>query len=75
MSVTIEAVFENGVLRPSGPLPLKGGERVQIVVSKVEAESPLLKAYGIMGFKGTVEEAEYLALSPELLPEESCCST
>jgi len=31
---------------------------------------PLLKAYGIMGFKGTAEEAEDFALGPELLPEE-----
>lgn len=34
-------------------------------------ESPLLKAYGIMSFKGTADEAEHFALDPELLPEES----
>ena len=28
------------------------------------------KAYGIVGFTGTAEEAEYFALHPELLPEE-----
>jgi predicted DNA-binding antitoxin AbrB/MazE fold protein len=69
MSITVEAVYENGVLRPSEPLPWKEGERVRIEVSSLE--SPLLKAYGIMGFKGTAEEAEYFALDPELLPEES----
>jgi hypothetical protein len=42
---------------------------VQIEISSLD--SPLLKAYGIMGFKGTAEEAEYFALAPELLPEES----
>jgi predicted DNA-binding antitoxin AbrB/MazE fold protein len=69
MSITVEAVYENGVLKPSQPLPWKEGERVRIEVSSLE--SPLLKAYGIMGFKGTAEEAEYFALDPALLPEES----
>ena len=69
MAITVEAVYENGVLRPSEPLPWKEGERVSIAVSSLD--SPLLKAYGIMGFKGTAEEAEYFALDPELLPEES----
>ena len=69
MAVTIEAVYENGVLKPSQPLPWKEGERVRIAVSSLD--SPILKAYGIMGFQGTAEEAEYFALDPELLPEQS----
>jgi predicted DNA-binding antitoxin AbrB/MazE fold protein len=68
MAITVEAVYENGVLKPAEPLPLKDGERVRVAVSSLD--SPLLKAYGIMGFKGTAEEAEYLALDPDLLPEE-----
>ena len=68
MAVTVEAVYENGVLKPSEPLPWKDGERVRVAVSSLD--SPLLKAYGIMGFQGTAEEAEYLALHPDLLPEE-----
>jgi predicted DNA-binding antitoxin AbrB/MazE fold protein len=69
MAITVEAVYENGVLRPAQPLPLKDGERVRVAVSSLD--SPLLKAYGIMGFQGTAEEAEHLALDPDLLPEES----
>ncbi len=69
MAITVEAVYENGVLKPAEPLPWKDGERVRIEVSSID--SPLLKAYGIMGFKGTPEEADYYALSAELLPEES----
>ena len=60
MAVIVEAVYENGVLRPAEPLPWKEGERVRVEVSSLD--SPLLKAYGIMGFKGTAEEAEYFAL-------------
>jgi predicted DNA-binding antitoxin AbrB/MazE fold protein len=69
MTITIEAVYENGVLRPLQPLPWKEGERLRIAVSSLD--SPILKAYGIMGFQGTAEEAEHLALAPEFLPEES----
>jgi predicted DNA-binding antitoxin AbrB/MazE fold protein len=67
MMITIEATYENGVLKPSQPLPLKEHEKVRISVqSDVQHErSPLLEAYGIMGFKGTAEELEYFALSPE----------
>jgi len=68
MSISIEAIYENGVLKPSGPLPWKEGERLRVDISSLD--SPLLKAYGIMGFKGTAHEAEYFALAPELLPEE-----
>jgi predicted DNA-binding antitoxin AbrB/MazE fold protein len=68
MAITVEAVYENGVLKLSEPLPWEDGARVRVAVSSLD--SPLLKAYGIMGFKGTAEEAEYFALHPGLLPEE-----
>jgi predicted DNA-binding antitoxin AbrB/MazE fold protein len=64
MAITVEAVYENGVLKPAEPLPWKDGERVRVTVSSLD--SPLLKAYGIMGFQGTAEEADYFAMDPEL---------
>ncbi len=69
MAIIVEAIYENGVLKPSEPLPWKDGEKVHVTVSSLD--SPILKAYGIMGFKGSAEEAEYYALHPDLLPEES----
>jgi predicted DNA-binding antitoxin AbrB/MazE fold protein len=68
MAISIEATYENGVLKLSEPLPWKDGERVRVDISSLD--SPLLKAYGIMGFKGSAEEAEYLAMHPDVLPEE-----
>jgi predicted DNA-binding antitoxin AbrB/MazE fold protein len=32
MSITVEAVYENGVLKPSEPLPFKDQEKVQITI-------------------------------------------
>jgi predicted DNA-binding antitoxin AbrB/MazE fold protein len=68
MTITIEATYENGVLKPSQPLPLKEHEKVRISVHS--DRSPLLEAYGIMGFKGTAEELERFALDPEFDPFE-----
>jgi predicted DNA-binding antitoxin AbrB/MazE fold protein len=68
MSLSIEADYENGVLKPVEPLPLKEHERVRLTIQ--QGDTPLLRAYGIMGFKGTAEEADYFALDPELLDEE-----
>jgi predicted DNA-binding antitoxin AbrB/MazE fold protein len=64
MAITVEAVYENGVLKPVGPLPLKEQERVRLTVETtrnwVEATA------GILSFPGTVEEADYFAMGPEL---------
>jgi hypothetical protein len=32
MTITVEAVYENGVLKPAQPLPLAEHERLEIVV-------------------------------------------
>ena len=39
MAITVEAVYENGVLKPSEPLPFKEQERVNVTV---EARQPTL---------------------------------
>jgi predicted DNA-binding antitoxin AbrB/MazE fold protein len=64
MTLTVEAVYENGVLKPARPLPLREHERVQVTV---EAPPPdILMAQGILGWKGTSEELAPFALDPEL---------
>jgi predicted DNA-binding antitoxin AbrB/MazE fold protein len=32
MTITIEAIYENGVLRPSQPLPLREHERIRVTI-------------------------------------------
>lgn len=64
MTLSVEAIYENGVLRPVEPLPLKEHEQVRITVQ--QGETPLLRAYGIMGWKGTAEELERFAEDPDL---------
>lgn len=64
MAITVEAVYENGVLKLSEPLPFKEQEKVRVTVHT--AKSPLLEAYGIMGFTGSAELADYYAMDPEI---------
>ena len=64
MTISVEAVYENGVLKPVQPLPLQEREKVRVTIEP--QSNPLLPAYGIMGFQGTAEEADYFAEDPEL---------
>lgn len=64
MAITIEATYENGVLKPAQPLPLREHEKVRVTV---EPELTWVeRTAGMLGFKGTAEEAEYFAMSPDL---------
>ena len=63
MPVNIEATYENGVLRLAQPLPLKDQAKVRITVY-LEA-SPLLEAYGIIGWQGDCESLRQVAEDPQ----------
>ncbi|HTU91553.1 MAG TPA: antitoxin family protein [Gemmataceae bacterium] len=38
MTLTVEATYENGVLRPGRPLPLQESEKVEIVIHRPSPE-------------------------------------
>lgn len=60
MSITFEATYENGVLRPLTPVPFKEHEKVTVIVDQEAAErvNPVLASYGMMGWKGDSETLE-----------------
>ena len=64
MAIVVEATYENGVLKPAQPLPLAERQKVQITIGT--DVSPILQAYGIMGWTGSAELADYFARDPEL---------
>jgi len=64
MPLIVEAVYENGVLKPAQPLPLKEHERVKITIAP--NTNWLQETYGIFGWKGSVEEADRCPTDPEL---------
>jgi predicted DNA-binding antitoxin AbrB/MazE fold protein len=70
MSLTVEAVYENGCLKLSQPVPLKEHEKVRVTITLQSEPTWVERTAGIMGFTGTAEEADYFALSPDLDPLE-----
>ena len=64
MTLTVEAIYEDGVLKPAQPLPLREQERVQITIAP--KTNWVQETYGICGWKGSAEEAERFATDPEL---------
>ena len=69
MAITVEAVYENGVLKPSEPLPFKEHEKVQITVSSKPSLAD--QTYGLMGWTGDAETFDRLLEEAEFGDEES----
>ncbi len=67
MPIDVEAVYENGVLKPAHPLPLQEHERVFVRVRSQTSE--IRKTAGIIPWNGTPEALEYL-MGPENTPWE-----
>jgi predicted DNA-binding antitoxin AbrB/MazE fold protein len=66
MSITVDAVYENGVLKPAQPLPLQEHEKVRITVQ--QAASHVRRSAGLIGWTGSQADADFVTLSPELYP-------
>ena len=65
--ITVEAVYENGVLKPDQPLPFREHEKVRITVQP--AVSRIRRSASLMGWTGSQEDAGFVAESPELDPQ------
>lgn len=66
MTITVEATYENGVLKPDQPLPLKEHVKVRVTV---ESEGTLAQeTYGLIGWKGDHETLERLLVEAEEMP-------
>jgi predicted DNA-binding antitoxin AbrB/MazE fold protein len=59
MTLTIEAVYENGVLKPTQPMPLKEHDRVQVTVQV--NQSVAQESVGMLRWRGDWETLRQLA--------------
>lgn len=64
----IEAVYENGVLKPSQPLPLEEHQHVHVTIQV--KTSRIRQSAGLIRWKGSAEELERIAIDPEFGIEE-----
>jgi predicted DNA-binding antitoxin AbrB/MazE fold protein len=69
MTITVEATYENGVLRPVAPLALRENEKVTLTIEP--ARSRTEATYGLIGWKGDSETIQRIALDPEFGTLES----
>jgi predicted DNA-binding antitoxin AbrB/MazE fold protein len=69
MTLTIEAVYQNGVLKPSQPLPLKENERVRVSihtpVDVANALEAVQRSYGLIHWTGDSETLRRIAEDDE----------
>lgn len=63
MAVTVDATYQNGVLKLDQPLPLRESQRVQVTIEPKKNWGD--ETYGILGWKGSVEDLRQLALERE----------
>ena len=63
MAITIEATYENGVLKPAQPLPLKEHDRVRITIEP--AITLARQTAGMVPWSGDAETLERMVRDPE----------
>ena len=69
MTITIEAIYENGVLKPAQPLPLQENQRVRVSVhTPVDVPNALAavqRSYGLIRWTGDVDTLRRVAEDDE----------
>jgi predicted DNA-binding antitoxin AbrB/MazE fold protein len=63
MSITVEAIYENGVLKPVQPLPLREHQRVQVCVQT--EQSVARESAGMLHWRGDWETLRRIAEDDE----------
>ena len=58
MSMTIEATYENGVLKPSQPLPLAEKQRITVTIH--DSTQAKRQGFGLVPWTGALEDLDHL---------------
>jgi predicted DNA-binding antitoxin AbrB/MazE fold protein len=69
MSITIDAVYQNGTLKLSQPVPFKENDRVRITIESESTRAD--RTAGMIQWTGDVEALERIAMDPQFDPQES----
>jgi predicted DNA-binding antitoxin AbrB/MazE fold protein len=64
MALTVEAIYENGILKPTQPWPLQEHEKVRITIES--SRNWVAETAGILRWTGTPEELQRFAEDPDL---------
>jgi predicted DNA-binding antitoxin AbrB/MazE fold protein len=69
VSITVDAVYEDGVLKPNHSLPLEERCKVQVTIEAAEL-SWAKRTHGMLRWTGDVATLDLLALDPDLEYEQ-----
>ena len=58
MAITVEATYENGILRLDRPLPLTEKQRIQVTIQEPAPSGR--QGYGLVHWTGAAEDLDYL---------------
>jgi predicted DNA-binding antitoxin AbrB/MazE fold protein len=58
MTITVQATYENGVLKPAQPLPLNEREQVQVTIQRPAGGAD--RTFGMIGWTGDADAFERL---------------
>ncbi|MGO8751899.1 MAG: antitoxin family protein [Thermoguttaceae bacterium] len=64
MAIVVEAIYEDGVLKPAQPLPLSEHEKVEVTVRPGVTWAD--RTAGLLGWTGSPELADRFATDPAL---------
>jgi predicted DNA-binding antitoxin AbrB/MazE fold protein len=72
MTITVEAVYENGVLKPSQPLPFEEQQRLRVTIGDTIESLPrrFESTAGLLNWSGDPDELERFAIDPAFDPQE-----
>jgi predicted DNA-binding antitoxin AbrB/MazE fold protein len=65
MAITLEATFENGVLKLSERVPLNEHQKVRVTIHTQAERDRVKQTYGLLGWTGDSETVQRIALDPE----------
>jgi predicted DNA-binding antitoxin AbrB/MazE fold protein len=72
MTITVEAVYEDGVLKPAQPLPIGEHQRVQVTIGTSQSATRQFESTaGLVKWDGDPNELEQFAIDPAFDPQES----
>jgi predicted DNA-binding antitoxin AbrB/MazE fold protein len=69
MTITVQAVYSGGVLRPLQPLALKEGETVELTVAQTSAAAPLSEEEFVQRIRACKSFKEWLEVT-KLFPSD-----
>ena len=78
MTISIEAIYEDGVLKPKESLPLREHETVRVTINNEPAppdarvpDTRVRATAGLLNWRGDAETLERIALDPQFSIDQS----